>query len=237
MDFLKNIGIVLVSPQIPENIGFTARIMKNMDFSLLFLVEPPPLTKAYQVAKRARDILDKARIYPELSEAVSEFNFVVATSRRQRKDSLVYDLKSLVPVIVSLAKKGQKVGVLFGREDFGLLKEEFSYADAVVRIPSSFNFPSLNLSFAVGIFCYEIFCSAKSIYQVPILDYASKKDIYSLYNYIEEVLEKIGYQDKTIPSSKRAISSLKRIFRRTYLTKREVELLKAIFLKLNQKLN
>lgn len=236
MNFFKNIRIVLVSPQISENIGLTARIMKNMDFSQLSLVAPPQLDKAYQVAKRAKDILEKAKVYSTLSEAVANFNFILATSRRQRKDRLVYALKDVLSVIVSLAKRGLKIGVLFGREDFGLSKEELNYADILLRIPSSFNFPSLNLSFAVGLFCYELFCFSKSIYQIPILDYASKKDISSLYKYIGEVLEKIDYQDKAIPPSKRALSSLKRIFRRTYLSKREVELLKSIFLRLRERL-
>jgi len=194
MSFLKNIGIVLVSPQIPENIGLTARVMKNMNFSHLYLVSPPKLDKAYQVAKRAKDILDKAKSFSSLPPALSEFNFILATTRRQRKDALLYNLKELIPVVISLAKKNLKVGVLFGREDFGLSKEDLKSADVLLRIPSNPNFPSLNLAFSVGIFCYEFFCSSQMIFQVPILDYASKKEIFTFYNYLENILEKIGYQ-------------------------------------------
>ncbi|MBN2120343.1 MAG: RNA methyltransferase [Candidatus Omnitrophica bacterium] len=235
MDCLKNIAVVLVSCQIPENIGFTARIMKNMSFKDLRLVNSPDLKKAFEVSKRARDIVQTAKVYSSLKEALSSFDFVLASTRRTRKDSSVYDLKALLPVIFSLAKNS-KIAVLFGREDLGLSRDEIEASDVVFRIPSSEEFPSLNLSFAAGIFCYELFCFAKSIYQIPILPYARKKEIEKLYEYIEQLLARIGYGGDGIPRSKRIISSIKKIFRRTHLSKKEAEMLKGIFLKLDARL-
>lgn len=230
MEDLSRISIFLVSPQIPENIGLSSRFMKNMGFKNLVLVNPPCLDKAYKSAKKAKDVLEKARIYSSLDKAISSYNLVLATTRRRRKDYIIYDLKTVLPVVLSSAKK-LSVAVLFGREDFGLSREELRKADIVFRIPSSSEFPSLNLAYAVGLFCYEIFCLSREIFSLPVLEYASRREVEKFYEYLEVVLEKIGYErDKASPSH--IISSLRRIFKRTYFTKREIELLKSIFIKI-----
>lgn len=235
MDFLKSIGIVLVSPQNPENIGLTARIMKNMDFQDLILVNPPDLRKAFEVSKRARDILEKAKIYSCLKEALEPFNFVIASTRRKRKDILVSSLKQTLHTVFSLAL-GSKTAVLFGREDFGLSRSDLEFADMVFTIPASSGFGSLNVSFAAGIFCYELFCLAKDIRQVPALKYASKKDTDKFYEYFDGVLSHIGYNNNGRNPSKNITGSVRRIFKRTRLTKREAEMLKGISLKLKMRL-
>ena len=235
MECLKNIAVVLVSPQIPENIGLCARIMKNMDFRELVLVDPPDLTKAFEVAKRARDILKKAKVHASLEEALKPFNFVLASTRRKRKDTAVYDLKGVLTNVLSLAASA-KVAVLFGREDFGLSRSDLDRADMVFTIPSSASFPSLNASFAVGIFCYELFSLCRGLYQVPRLDYATKKEVERFYEYLGDVLKDIGYDGRVADTSKDITFSLKRIFSRTGLTGRESKLLSGICLKLKDKL-
>ena len=234
--FFNNVKIVLVSPQIPENIGLTARIMKNMDFGELVLVNPPDLRKAYDVSKRARDVLDKAKSLSCLKDATEDASFVFASTRRKRQDSQIYNLKSIIPFIYSVMNNS-KIAVLFGREDFGLSKKDIEQSDIVFRIPSSQAFPSFNLSFSVCIFCYELFCFTRDIYQLPVLNYANKKEINKTYEYLDDVLFKLGLGSSRIPQSRRISSSIKRIFNRAHLTKRETELLKSIFLKIKAKLN
>ena len=88
----------------------------------------------------------------------------------------------------------------------------------------------------VVVFCYELFCYLKDIHQVPVLRYACKKDIDKSYEYLEQVLSRIGYNGAGLPESKKISSSIKRILRRTHLTGKEAELLKSVFIKINSRL-
>jgi len=231
-DIFKNIRIVLVSPQIPENIGLCARVMKNTLFENLYLVKPNLNEKSFQVAKRARDILEKAKLFDNLKSALGDSHFVFGTTRRKRSYKFIYNLQNILPFIVAFAKK-HKITILFGKENFGLSKDEMSLCDSVFYIPSASSFPSYNLAFSVGLVCYKIFEYTQSILDIDYLELAKKKDIENLFLFIEETLRKIRLKT----DRKEAILySLRRIFSRTTLTKNEIQLLKAIFIAINRKL-
>ena len=138
---LGNIDLVLVSPQVPENIGLVARILKNTCFSHLSLVNPNLSEKSYEVAKRARDILNQAKKFDTLKEALSKSHFTFATTRRVRSYKFIYNFHDILPLIVSQAQK-KRVSIVFGKENFGLSKKEIDLCDSVIYLPANPGFPS-----------------------------------------------------------------------------------------------
>ncbi len=228
----KNIRIVLVSPQVPENIGLCARVMKNTLFDNLCLVKPNLNGKSFEVAKRARDILEKAKLFDNLKSALGDSHFVFGTTRRKRSYKAIYNFQNVLPFIVAFAKK-HKITIIFGKENFGLSKDEMSLCDSVFYIPSASTFPSYNLAFSVGIVCYKIFEYVQNILDIDYLELARKKEIESLFLFIEETLKKIRIKGNRKEAS---LYSLRRILSRTALTRNEAQLLKSIFVAINRKL-
>ncbi len=223
---LKNIDIVLVNPTIADNIGLVARVLKNTAFTNLVLVNPNLIEKAYAVAKRAKDILEKAKVYSSLEEALSASQFIFGTTRRVRAYKFIYNFENIKPLILSLALQ-KRISILFGREDFGLAKEELELCHSVFYLPAHPQFPSYNLSFAVGIVCYELFYTLESLYSLSNLELAPKGEIESFFGYLEKELSLYVKKERLGAT----LLSLKRIFLRTHLTNHEVALLKSLLLK------
>ncbi|MEM7816434.1 MAG: TrmJ/YjtD family RNA methyltransferase [Candidatus Aenigmatarchaeota archaeon] len=223
---LNNIEIILVSPQIPDNIGLVARVLKNTSFFNLSLVEPNLTKKAFLVAKRAIDILNKAKVFKSLKEAISNSNFVFGTTRRKREYKFIFNFEEVKHFIIAMATRN-KISIVFGKEDFGLSNKDIELCDSIFYIPANPKFSSYNLAFSVGIFCYEIFRSLEVIYSLTNLELAKKKEIESLFFYLKEYLRK-KLDKKKLES---VLTSLKRLFLRTHLTKNEVALLKSLVLK------
>jgi TrmH family RNA methyltransferase len=224
---LKNINIVLVDPQIPENIGLIARVLKNTSIFCFSLVNPNLNRKSFEVAKRAKDVLQKARVFESLSEAIKDSHFVFGSTRRRREYKTIYNFRQILPQIVSLASS-RKVSILFGKENFGLSREEIETCDSIFYLPANPKFSSYNLAFSVGIVCYQIFDFVQNILCTTPLDLAKKKDIEALFVFIKKSLSSNKFDTKLTNS---ILFSLKRLFTRTHLTKREVELLKMLFIK------
>ena len=198
---------------------------KNTCFSHLSLVNPNLSEKSYEVAKRARDILNQAKKFDTLKEALSKSHFTFATTRRVRSYKFIYNFHDILPLIVSQAQK-KRVSIVFGKENFGLSKKEIDLCDSVIYLPANPGFPSYNLSFAVGVVCYQIAQTLHTLSQLPSLDLASKKDIETLFSYVEERLK--SYRDKR--KTETALSSLRRLVTRTHLTRNEVSLLKNLII-------
>ena len=152
--------VILVEPKYSGNVGSVARCMKNFGVSELYLVNPCKLDDpAYVMAMHAKDILDRAKIFPSFDEALESVDLAVATTsviEEHRKACLrkAYTLKEFVEEMKDF---NGKVGLFFGREDYGLYNEEIKKCDILVNIPTSKEYPSLNLSHAVGIVLYELF--------------------------------------------------------------------------------
>lgn len=225
-EIFRNIDIVLSSPQSPENIGLTARVMKNTGFKSLKLVNPNLNNKSFEVSKRARDVLKKAEQVSSLKEAVSSSEFVFGTTRRKREYKYIYNLNYLQNLILSLAKE-KKISLVFGREDTGLSREELDLCDSVFYIPAYKKFPSYNLGFSVGIVCYEIFNISEQLSEVSSLNLAKKKEVQTFFNYLSDYL----YDKLENKKAGSALKTLKRVLGRTHLTKNEVSLFKSLLLK------
>lgn len=219
----KNIGIVLVSPQIPDNVGLVSRVMKNTGFHNLSVVTSQIEVKSFQVAKSSRDLLEKAKIFPTLKDALADSQFVFGTSRRKHQYQSSYDFSLIKPLIVSAAQN-KRISIVFGREDFGLSGEETRLCDSIFYIPSGPDLASYNLAFAVGIVCYELFDLVRAVKEVDALDLAKRRDIETLWEYFEKFLA-IRLPKHRV---KATLESLKRLFNRTHLTRNEVSMLKSL---------
>lgn len=159
-----NLRFVLVEPKVPENIGASARAIKTMGFSNLVLINPCEWRdgKSKWVAHGSAGILDNTKTFSTLEEALSDSDFSVATSARQRTVKQNYiparDLKGFLD-----GKKGSAdvISIVFGREESGLTNEEMKLCDVTSTIPMNGSYPSLNLSHAVMIFAWELsgFCN------------------------------------------------------------------------------
>jgi TrmH family RNA methyltransferase len=152
--------VVLAEPKIEGNVGAIARAMMNFGVDELVLVNPCEIGDvAEKRAMRAIDILQGAKTYDTLEDALKEVDFVVGTSGVDTARDRRFIRIALGPDEASakLDEMNGKVGLLFGREDFGLLNPELMKCDMLIRIPSSEDYPILNLSHAVSVVLYELF--------------------------------------------------------------------------------
>lgn len=161
---LKNISVILFGTKYPENVGSAARAMKNMDCSELILVNPPlwNMERAMPLATaKAHEIVEKARICPDLETALADHSKIYGTTARTggwRKGVLTP--AKAAPLIVQQLKDGEKIAIVFGPEDRGLTNEETKLCSRLINIPTSEESSSLNLSQAVLIILYECFKEA-----------------------------------------------------------------------------
>ncbi len=152
-----NPTIILVRPQLSENIGMAARAMNNFGLSKLFIVNPRdgwPSKKAETSAKHADIIINKAKVYNHLDDAVSNFDLVIATSNRKRfLTKKIYDNFNILQKKIIDFKS---IAILFGPENSGLSNQDIRLANFLFTIPTHNSNKSLNLSHAVSLMSYEL---------------------------------------------------------------------------------
>ncbi len=152
-------AVLLMEPQLHDNIGMVARAMANFGLDGLRLINPRdgwPNEKARIAASGANFVIDNAEAFPDLDAAMADLTFVVATTARQR--DMVKPVLTPEQAVAELRRRtaaGERCGILFGRERNGLETSEVSPCDAIVMIPVNSNFASLNLAQAVLILGYE----------------------------------------------------------------------------------
>ena len=190
-------AIILVEPQLGENVGMTARAMANFGLSELRLVAPRdgwPNPAAEAAAAGATALLDGAKVFASTREAVADLSFVLATSARSRGQ-----MKRVLAPDVAMADlegrfgAGQGVGILFGRERTGLENDDISLCDALVTFPVNAAFASLNLAQAVLLVGYE-WTRARSGTALPFAANvstppASRASLVGLFEHLEAELE------------------------------------------------
>ena len=153
--------IVLVGPKFPGNVGAVARSMANFGLRDLVLVNPSCELDddAFRRAKHGSFILDNVRIVSTMDEALEDCFLVAGTSGVTTKGDSNY---TRIPVPVREFAEGcrgyqDKIALVFGREDIGLLQEELERCDVLVWVPTGDEFPILNLSHAATIVMYEMY--------------------------------------------------------------------------------
>ncbi len=228
----ENVRIVLVHTSHPGNIGGTARAMKNMGLSRLYLVEPRlfPHEEARWRAAAALDVLESAVVVGSVAEAVADCQFVVGTSARERRIPWpLLDPRSCAAQIANLSRSEQ-VAVLFGREDRGLTNEELQLCNLHLHIPSSADYSSLNLAMAVQIVCYELRMamtelpeSADEQWDSP---FSTAENMERFYQHLEETLVEIEFLDPAAP--RQLMPRLRRLYNRLRLDEMELNILRGI---------
>ncbi len=154
---------ILVKPAVPGNIGSAARAIKTMGFSHLRLITPADYLgpEARMLAHASGDILERAEVFNGLKQAISDLDITVATTAKTRDARGRYILGSALPELIrSKGKTVARVGLVFGREESGLTKEEIRMCDLVSSIPMKVPYPSLNLGQSVMIYAYIMASSA-----------------------------------------------------------------------------
>ena len=233
---INRISFLLIKPQLPENIGFCARGLKNFGFKNLDLVSPKetwPNKKAIATSVGAKDILQKTKVYSNLREAINKYDIIYASSARKRdinKRHLSFDqfIKSIE------RNKKKKIGILFGPEASGLSNEDIAYSNYIFKIPVSKSFQSINLSHSVILICYEIFKIFRNRYfkkEKKLMNIISKKKLSTFVDFIETRLEKKGFFS---PKEKKKIMllNLRNIFGRLEISNKELRILSSVFSKL-----
>ena len=227
--------VVLVEPQLGENIGAAARAMANFGLSELRLVKPRqgwPNEKARMMATGAGRILDAALLFPSLAPAIADCTFVLATTARAHDQA-----KPVVAPAVAVAQlaprvgAGETVAVLFGRERNGLENDEVALADAIVTLPVNPAFASLNLAQAVVIVAYEWFKLASGgalPFAMPDKSSpAPKQQLLAFFEALERELEKVEFFR---PPDKRETMqiNLRNIFTRMRPTRQDIQTLHGV---------
>lgn len=156
-------AVVLVSPESQENIGLVARAMKNTGFSDLRLTGISELNEdAFRTAVHSADILRSAKLYPNLKDAVAEFNLVLASTARRREKFRVLSLDQAIETILRYPIE-TKIALVFGPERTGLSSEDLEMANFVYSIPQASSQPSYNLAAAVLLILYSLFIRSSEI--------------------------------------------------------------------------
>ena len=232
----NKVGFLLVKPQLPENIGFCARGLKNFGFKNLDLVNPKeswPNKKAIATSVGAKDILSKTKVYSNVKDAINKYDIVYASSARRRDINKRH--LSFNQLIKSIQKnKKKKIGIIFGPEASGLSNEDIVYSNYIFKIPANKQFNSINLSHSVILICYEIFRNIRTSYfkkEKKLNDIISKKKLNTFVDFVEGRLEKKGFFSPN-EKKKMMLMNLRNIFGRSQLSHKELRILSSVLSKL-----
>lgn len=232
--------IVLVRPQLAENMGMVARAMMNCGLTTLRLVSPREShmsDKAISAASGAGSILEQAELYTSLDAALADIHFALATTARSREMvKPIYTPDFAQTELIYRLGKGQKCAVLFGPERTGLENDDLVMADGLINIPLNPKHTSLNLSQAVLLIGYEWY--KRQTQQFCRLEtngalIADKKELNHFLNSLETCLSEKGYfrfPDK----EERMKRNLRDIFTRSSLTDSEIKTLYGVLDYLNK---
>lgn len=234
--------IILVEPQMGENIGAAARAMWNFGFRGMRAVNPRdgwPNERAVALASGAGGVLDEARVFDATAEAVGDLTYVYATTARTREmTKLVLTPAAAAKDAMARVASGERVGFLFGRERTGLETDDVMRANAIVTVPVNPDFPSLNLAQCVLLTCYEL---RRAVDETPAERYRTGKsemataaEVDHMLGHLIGELEEAGF---FFPEAKRESMqiNLRNIFRRTPLTDQDVRTLRGVIRALSEK--
>ncbi len=228
-------AIILVEPQLSENIGTTARAMLNCGLTDLRLVRPRQdwlNEKAIAASSGAQEVLEKARIFSATPQAIGDLNRVYATTGRNR-----FMVKPLVTPrraaaeIRTAHKEGIRCGVMFGRERTGLENDDISLADCLLTVPLNPAYCSLNLAQSVLLIGYEWYQlgvdvpeSTMSMGASPV---ANKAQLNGFFEHLEHELDECGFL-RIAEKRPSMVRNIRNMFQRSNLTEQEIRTLHGI---------
>jgi tRNA/rRNA methyltransferase len=244
--------VILVNPQLGENIGTAARAMANFALDELRLVSPRdgwPSDKALSAAAGASWVIERAQVFPDCPAAVGDLHCVYATTARPR--DMIKEVMAPEGAARDMACRiaaGQKVGVLFGRERWGLENDEVALADVIITAPVNPAFASLNIAQAVLLVGYEWYKQSATTLgmgtaQTPAITRpglrmagtrpATRAELMGLFGHLEAELDAVGFF-KTPDMRPTMVRNLHNIFTRCGLTEQEVRSLRGVIAALSR---
>lgn len=235
-------NIILVRPQLAENMGMTARAMMNCGLEHLRLVSPQEShlsAKALAASSGADEILQNAKIYNSLNEAVSDLQCVYATTARRRNQiKEIYTAESVMKPLNDNLFNNNNCGILFGPERTGLENDDISIADAIIEIPLNPRHCSLNLSQAVLLVGYEWYKTQINVVEHQFITNAThpanKEQLFTFLNFLEKELS--GFKNLQDEEKRPTLlRNIHNIFTRGQLTEQDINTLYGIIKYLSEK--
>ena len=239
LKLLKDIKIVLVGTTHPGNIGASARAMKNMGIYNLALVKPKdfPNDQAIYRSKAAKDIVQNAKVYKSVKEAVEDCELVLGTSARDRTIPWPTLKPKEAAQEVSENLGIEKIAIVFGREDRGLTNEELGLCNLHINIPSDPEYSSLNLSQAVQIIAYEIrmaFLEDENEADDWDVERATNQQTELLIEHMDELMKEVDFYDVNNP--RKLLVRVRRFFKRSRIDVMETNIFRGLFSTIQKKL-
>ncbi len=221
-------SIILVCPQMGENIGAAARVMANFGLKDLRIINPRdgwPNDKASTMSAGAFDWGVNAQVFETLEAGLSDLAYVLATTARPRgMEKPVFNAEEGIGALKS--RSDVKVGVMFGAEKAGLLNEDVALADGILTYPVDRSFSSLNLAQAVGVFAHAWAAStiegeAREEF-AGVGEVADREQLVRMFEHFEDELDRAGF---FFPEEKRTVmtQNLRNAFVRAEWTQQEVQ--------------
>ena len=235
-------AVILVAPQLAENIGAAARAMLNCGLTDLRLVRPRPSwphPRAVAAAAGADVVLDNAKLFRTAAEAVADLHYVYATTARLREGvKAVVTARAAAGEVLTRLARGERSGYLFGPERTGLENEDVGVADALLTVPLNPEFSSLNLAQAVLVAAYEWRMASDAtpgrILAVGRAETANKQEVLDFFARLEAELDDCGFlRNKEMRPT--MVRNIRNIFHRAGLMAHEVRTLQGIVTGLTQR--
>ncbi len=227
--------VVLVEPQLGENIGTAARAMLNFGLTEMRLVRPRdgwPSEKALSASSGAVEVIEGARLFETTAEAVADLETVYATTARPR--DMIKTVLTPAEAGTEIGRRGRedvRCGVLFGPERFGLSNDDVALADAIIAFPCNPAFASFNLAMAVLVIGYEWFKQADHTPERELVQGrtrpATKDELIGFFEHLERELDACGFL-RVVEKRPSMVRNIRNIFQRAELTEQEVRTLRGI---------
>ena len=233
--------VILVAPQLGENIGAAARAMLNCGLAELRLVNPRdgwPNEKAEAAASGAAELLAAARLYASTAEAIADLARVYATTARPREliKPVVTPRQAAVELRAAIGR-GERCGFLFGPERTGLVNDDLALADTLISVPLNPGFRSLNLAQAVLVIGYEWFQAGDETPPRELVTNATrpatKAELLNFFAHLEAELDACGFL-RNVEKRPTMVRNIRNIFQRADLTEQEIRTLHGIVKELRQ---
>src|ERR1700730_8057463 len=227
--------VILVEPQLGENIGMAARAMGNFGLTRLRIVNPRdgwPNVHARRAASGADHILDHVELFDTVEQAVADCTLLLATTARAHDQAKpVIAPEAAAREIASQIEGGGNAGILFGRERYGLQNEEVALADRIVTFPVNPGFASLNLAQAVLLMGYEWFkLSTEGALPFAMPERSERASQHQMQAFFENLVRELDKVEFLRPAEKRdtMLVNLRNIFTRMEPTKQDIHTLHGV---------
>jgi tRNA/rRNA methyltransferase len=232
-------AVILVNPQLGENIGSAARSMLNFGLTDLRLVVPRdgwPNSAAVTLAAGALSVLESATLFKTTEAAVADLHYVMsATARRRDIELPVIGVDGVGAKIRAMEGSGTRTGILFGPENAGLSNADVALSDAILTYPVNPAFQSLNLAQAVNVFAF-LYAAGEGVpdtFDAALSNVAPREDLVRLFVHLETELEAAGF---FYPAAKKELMrhNIRAPLTRAQMTKQEVRTFRGIVKALSQ---